>query len=73
VSRSCWPGGVGDIDGVAHFRQLAIRADLAVAGPGGVEYSLVSLAGGGDPDFDNLDAVEVAGVRIAQRRDEKAR
>ncbi len=63
----------GDVDGVADRRQLAVRAGLAVAAPGDVVDLFLRLAVLVQPALDDLDAVEVAAVRILQRRDQEGR
>ena len=67
------PVGVGDIDGVADRRQLAVGVRLAVAGPRDVIDLLMRLAVGVHPALDDLDAVEIGADRIAQRIDHEAR
>jgi hypothetical protein len=67
------PSGVGDIDRVAHRRQLAVRTGLAIAGPHHVVDLFLQRALGVHPALDDLDAIEVAAFRVLHRGDEERR
>ena len=65
-------GRVRHVHGVAdRGLAAAIRADLAPAGDRHVEDALLRLAVLAEPALDDLDAVEVGAVRIAQRMDQE--
>ena len=65
---------LADVEGVANRRQLAgFRIRLALAAPGNIVDLLVLAAVHVEPALDNLDAIEVAALRVLARHDHERR
>ena len=61
------------IDRVANRREFSIRTSFPATAPNDVVYFFIRLVVFIHPAFDNLDAIEIAAVRILHRRHQKAR